>query len=149
MKRRGPVVLKDRTKHCLVQNLTSSQCPGVLPIPELGEDMTFGRSCESLRKSWYALKRNRAEGSYHNKDLEFRINRIQNGLGFALTPFDDLDQEWVDNELSMEQPLKKGDEEDDEELSQTEQLNQQLKKEERNEELAGWGLEEEGEEDDE
>jgi hypothetical protein len=25
-----------------------------IPIPELGEDMTFGRSFEALRKTWYS-----------------------------------------------------------------------------------------------
>jgi hypothetical protein len=117
-----------------------------IPIPELGEDMTFGRSCESLRKSWYALKRSRKEGSYYNKDLEFRINRIQSALGFPRTHFDDLDQEWVDQELSREeQQLKREEDESeevDEELSNEEQ---QLKKEEETEELAGWGLDEDDE----
>jgi hypothetical protein len=83
-----------------------------IPIPELGEDMNFGKSCEALRKTWYALKRSRQEGSYYNKDLELRINRIQNALGFERTAFDDLDQEWVDNELAIEQQ-----DEDDGELS--------------------------------
>jgi hypothetical protein len=86
--------------------------------------------------TWYALKRSRQEGSYYNKDLELRINRIQNALGFERTAFDDLDQEWVDNELAIEQQ-----DEDDGELSPEErQLNQQLKAEERDDELAGWGL---------
>jgi hypothetical protein len=114
-----------------------------IPIPEISENATFGTCSESLRKSWYALKRNRAEGNYHNKDLELRINRIQNALGFERTIFDDLDQNWVDNELSMEQH-KQGeqDEDEDEVLSPEErQLNQQLKKEERDAELAEWGLE--------
>jgi hypothetical protein len=74
-----------------------------IPTPEVGENMTFGKSCQALKKTWYHLKRNRAEGNYNNRDLELRINRIQNALGFERTVFDDLDQEWVDHELSMEE----------------------------------------------
>lgn len=119
-----------------------------IPIDILGEGMTFGTSCEALRKSWYALKRNRAEGIENNRELEFRINRLQYHLGFERTAFDSLDQEWVDQELAMEeQQYKTKDEGDDgladEGLSPAErQLNRQLRKEEL-------GLDDEEEEEEE
>jgi|SRR5215831_16900179 len=74
-----------------------------IPIPELGENVTFGTGCEQLRKTWWHLKQNRREGNYYNRDLELRINRLQHFLGFERTVFDDLDESWVDQELSMEQ----------------------------------------------
>src|ERR1700739_888534 len=48
-----------------------------LPIPELinpktGKPMTFGTSFEALRKTWYALKRSRADG-FPAPDLCLRI----------------------------------------------------------------------------
>ena len=74
-----------------------------IPMEELGPGMTFGKGCEQLRKTWWHLKQNRREGNYHNMDLELRINRLQHFLGFERTVFDDLDESWVDQELSMEE----------------------------------------------
>ena len=37
-----------------------------IPIPELGENVTFGTGCEQLRKTWWHLKQNRREGNYYN-----------------------------------------------------------------------------------
>src|ERR1700757_1244005 len=60
-----------------------------IPIEELGPEMTFGKACEQLRKTWRHLKINRSEGNYRNIDLELRINRLQHFLGFERTQFDD------------------------------------------------------------
>ena len=51
-----------------------------IPIPELGEDMTFGRSFEALRKTWYSYKRNKKDG-FQAPDLCYRILKIQRALG--------------------------------------------------------------------
>ena len=53
-------------------------------IPEL--DMCFGPSCEALRKSWYHYKRLGRDGGYRG-DIAYRINKIQNALGFPISEF--------------------------------------------------------------
>jgi hypothetical protein len=107
-----------------------------IPIPELGENMTFGKGCEQLRKTWRHLKLNRSEGTYHNIDLELRINRLQHFLGFERTQFDDLDPDWVDQELSMEE--EKSNEASDD--LNGEELSEQLRREEFQDQLNAWGL---------
>ena len=115
-----------------------------IEIPQLGPDMNFGKSFEALRKSRYALRRNRAEGSYDNKDLEYRINRIQYFLGIDITEWDDLNPTWVKEELAREEREfnNTGEIGEEEELSIEER---QLKAEEEAEELADWGLDEDDE----
>lgn len=110
-----------------------------IPIEELGPEMTFGKACEQLRKTWRHLKLNRVEGNYHNIDLELRINRLQHFLGFERTQFDDLDPDWVDQELSMEEESlnEASDDLDGEELSE------QLRREEFKDQLNAWGLDDE------
>jgi hypothetical protein len=105
-----------------------------IPIPELGEGMNFGKSFEALRKTWYAYKRSKKDG-LPATDLAFRILNLQKFLGLPLSEFEELDRygggsnnEWVEEELSRE--------------------NQQLRKEEETEELAGWGLDDEKTDDD-
>jgi hypothetical protein len=107
-----------------------------IPIPELGPTMTFGKGCEQLRKTWQHLKLNRVEGNYHNIDLELRINRLQHYLGFERTQFEDLDPNWVDEELAMEEERSNeaSDDLNDEELSE------QLRREEFKDQLNAWGL---------
>jgi hypothetical protein len=107
-----------------------------IPLPELGENMTFGKGCEQLRKTWRHLKLNRSEGTYHNIDLELRINRLQHFLGFERTQFDDLDPDWVDQELSMEE--EKSNEASDDLNGQ--ELSEQLRREEFQDQLNAWGL---------
>jgi hypothetical protein len=112
-----------------------------IPIPELGEDMTFGKSCEQLRKTWRHLKLNRVEGNYHNIDLELRINRLQHYLGFEKTLWDDLDPDWVDQELSMEEE-RSNEAADD---LNGEELSEQLRREEFQDQLNAWGLDDDDE----
>jgi hypothetical protein len=109
-----------------------------IPIPELGENMTFGKGCEQLRKTWRHLKLNRVEGNYHNIDLELRINRLQHFLGFERTQWDDLDPDWVDQELSMEEE-NLNDSEASDDLNGAE-LSEQLRREEFQDQLNAWGL---------
>ena len=73
-----------------------------IPIPELGEGMTFGTSFEALRKTWYAYKRTKKDG-LPAPDLAFRILKLQKYLGLPLSEFNELDRygdEWVNEELS-------------------------------------------------
>jgi hypothetical protein len=73
-----------------------------ISIPELGEDMTFGKSFEALRKTWYAYKRNKKDG-FEAPDLCLRILKIQKAIGLPLSEFPELDRygsEWVSEELS-------------------------------------------------
>jgi hypothetical protein len=79
-----------------------------IPIPELGEGMTFGTSFEALRKTWYAYKRTKKDG-LPAPDLAFRILKLQKFLGLPLSEFNELDRygggsnsEWVNEELSSE-----------------------------------------------
>lgn len=75
-----------------------------IPIPELGEDMTFGKSFEALRKTWYAYKRTKKDG-FPAPDLALRILKLQKLLGLPLSEFHELDRyggEWVNEELSGE-----------------------------------------------
>ena len=72
-----------------------------IPIPSLGPEMTFGKSCEALRKSWYHYKMLKRQGTYAG-DIAFRINKIQRSMGIPLTEFDDVDPEWVAEELASE-----------------------------------------------
>jgi hypothetical protein len=98
-------------------------------IPEL--QMTFGQASSALKRSWYAYRRSRKEGSGYNNDLAWRINRIQHYLGIPLTEFQDgPDLNWIKQQLNAE-------EESGEEVS-AEEI--QLRKEEMDEELAAWGL---------
>lgn len=106
-----------------------------IPIEELGPGMTFGKGCEQLRKTWLHLKLNRAEGNYHNIDLELRINRLQHFLGFERTQFDDLDPSWVDQELLMEEEQSN---EASDDLNGKE-LSKQLRREEFKDQLNAWG----------
>ena len=80
-------------------------------IPELG--MCFGPSCEALRKSWYAYKRLGRDGGYRS-DIAYRINKIQNALGFPMSEFPELGP-WVDEELSKEDIQLKKEEQDEDE----------------------------------
>jgi hypothetical protein len=107
-----------------------------IPIEELGPEMTFGKACEQLRKTWRHLKLNRVEGNYHNIDLELRINRLQHYLGFERTLWDDLDPDWVDQELSMEEERLN---EASDDLN-GEDLSEQLRREELKDQLNAWGL---------
>lgn len=76
--------------------------------------------------------------NYHNIDLELRINRLQYFLGFERTQFDDLDQDWVDQELSMEdENLNESEASDD---LNGEKLSEQLRREEFQDQLNAWGL---------
>ena len=112
-----------------------------IPIEELGPGMTFGKGCEQLRKTWLHLKLNRAEGNYHNIDLELRINRLQHFLGFERTQFDDLDPSWVDQELLMEEERSN---EASDDLN-GEELSKQLRREEFKDQLNAWGLDDDDE----
>jgi len=107
-----------------------------IPIEELGPEMTFGKACDQLRKTWRHLKLNRVEGNYHNIDLELRINRLQHFLGFERTQFEDLDPDWVDEELSMEEERSN---EASDDLN-GEELSEQLRREEFKDQLNAWGL---------
>ena len=101
---------------------------------------TFGTGCEQLRKTWWHLKQNRREGNYYNRDLELRINRLQHFLGYERTVFDDLDESWVDQELSMEQgvDVEEGESSSDDLIG--EELSRQLMREEFKDQLNAWGL---------
>jgi hypothetical protein len=107
-----------------------------IPIEELGPEMTFGKACEQLRKTWRHLKLNRVEGNYHNIDLELRINRLQYFLGFERTLWDDLDPDWVDQELAMEEERSN---EASDDLN-GEELSEDLRREEFKDQLNAWGL---------
>jgi len=62
-------------------------------------------------KSWYAYKRLGRDGGYRG-DIAYRINKIQNALGF---PKSELDHDWVSEELSREDiQLKKEEQQEDE-----------------------------------
>jgi hypothetical protein len=80
-------------------------------IPELG--ICFGPSCEALRKSWYAYKRLGRDGGYRG-DIAYRINKIQNALGFPMSEFPELGP-WVDEEFSKEDIQLKKEEQDEDE----------------------------------
>jgi len=108
-----------------------------IPVEELGPGMTFGKGCEQLRKTWRHLKLNRSEGNYHNIDLELRINRLQYFLGFERTQWDDLDPDWVEQELSMEEEQSN---EASDDLNV--ELSEQLRREEFQDQLNAWGLDE-------
>jgi hypothetical protein len=112
-----------------------------IPIEELGPEMTFGKACEQLRKTWRHLKLNRSEGNYHNIDLELRINRLQHFLGFERTQWDDLDLDWVERELSMEEERWN---EASDDLNGKE-LTEQLRREEFQDQLNAWGLDDDDE----
>jgi hypothetical protein len=114
-----------------------------IPIPELGEGMTFGTSFEALRKSWFSYKRSRKDG-FPASDVAFRILKIQKALGLPLSEFPELDSDWVNQELESESGS--GEISDDyygQEMSQEEI---QLRKEEREDLLAQVGLDGEIEE---
>ena len=95
------------------------------------------------------MKQNRREGNYYNRDLELRLNRLQHFLGFERTVFDDLDESWVDQELSTEQgvdvedQLRKEEWGFDESPSDDlngEELSSQLRRKEFKDQLNAWGL---------
>jgi hypothetical protein len=112
-----------------------------IPIEELGPEMTFGKACEQLRKTWQHLKLNRVEGNYHNIDLELRINRLQHYLGFEKTLWDDLDPNWVDQELAMEEERSN---EASDDLN-GEESSEELRREELKDQLNAWGLDDDDE----
>jgi hypothetical protein len=74
-----------------------------MPIPELGPDMTYGKTWEALRKSWYAYKMTKKEG-LSAPDLSLRILKFQKLLGLPLSDFsselDRYGEEWVNEELN-------------------------------------------------
>ena len=126
-----------------------------IPIPELGDDMTFGKSLHMLKETWTSFKRYKKDGEFR-PELALRIIKVQRALGFPeIAEFPELEryggQAWVDNELAMEEQQSKSypedesdQEEEDEGLSKEErQLNQELRKEEL---TASWGLDDEDEE---
>ena len=84
-------------------------------VEDLG--MTWGQACSALKKSWNSYKRarSRGEGTYNTRDIALRILRIQHGLGIPQSEFPDLDKEWVDHELSLEEMEAKREEQQEEE----------------------------------
>lgn len=75
-----------------------------LPIEELGPDMTFGKTFEALRKSWFRYKLEKKQG-LSAPDLCLRILTLQKLLGLPLSDFSsDLDRfgssQWANEELS-------------------------------------------------
>lgn len=123
-----------------VEGLTWAEIRDI-PIPEAGDGMTFGKTFEALRKTWYAYKRTRKDG-LPAPDLCLRILTLQKLLGLPLSDFsselekygggDVSDGEWIDQELGNDDI----------------QLNMQLRREEAAEESADWGLDEGEEEKD-
>ncbi len=107
-----------------------------IPIEEIGPDMTFGKCFESLRKTWYSYKRNKKEG-LPAPDLAFRILKLQKALGLPLSEFDELDSEWVNDELTSddlelrreeyEDAHEPADNEDDEQITAEERQSSEKK----------------------
>jgi hypothetical protein len=52
------------------------------------------------------------DGGYRG-DIAYRINKIQNALGFPMSEFPELDSDWVDEELSKEDIQLKKEEQDE------------------------------------
>jgi hypothetical protein len=70
-------------------------------VPEM--QMTFGKCCESIRKSWYHYKMARKEGD-KAWDIILRIARIERALGLEMIQFrDGPPVEWVKQQLDMEE----------------------------------------------
>jgi hypothetical protein len=131
-----------------------------IPIPELGDGMTFGTSFEALRKSWYSHKKYRKDG-LPAPEVCLRLLRIEKFLGLPLSQFPEIDNEWANEELSHEGLVDgyscglNGDGggglvDNSEDLSGEERaLEAQLRLEERKEALADWGLDDDEVENDE
>jgi hypothetical protein len=62
--------------------------------------------------------------------------------GFERTIFDDLDQDWVDQELEMEEENMNNFAEPSDDLN-GEELSEQLRREEFKDQLNAWGLDDE------
>jgi hypothetical protein len=70
-------------------------------VPEM--QMTFGKCCESMRKSWYHYKMARKEGD-KAWDIILRIAKIERALGLEMIEFrDGPPVEWVKQQLDMEE----------------------------------------------
>ena len=141
-----------------------------LEVPELldqnGEPMTFGRTFEALRKSWRSFKLARKNGS-PAPELALRILKLQNGLGLPLADFeqeleryggmemairelDNEDEEIIlkrEERQSMLESLGVNNDDSSEwsEWSEGDDLNgaelsKQLRKEEFQDQLNVWGL---------
>ena len=96
-----------------------------IPIPELGPEMTFGKTWSSLRKSWFTYKNSKLRNGFADPDVCLRILKFQRALGLPLAEFSELSRYgdgWVENELSQQEE------------------EQQLMQEEVDEEFANRGL---------
>ena|SRR5215813_7496066 len=112
-----------------------------IPIPELGEGMTYGKSFEALRKSWFAYRVSR-KGGLPAPDLAVRILKLQKGLGLPLSDFPELERyggsDFIKDELSdWSESSNESEEEMSEEVSEEELI---LKHEERMEAIADLGI---------
>jgi hypothetical protein len=133
--------------------------------------MNFGRSFEALRKTWRSFKLSRKNGSPAS-ELALRILKLQNGLGLPLADFEQELERYGGMEMAIRE-LDNEDEEiilkreerqsmfeslgvnnddssewsewnDGDDLNGTE-LSNQLRKEEFQDQLNAWGLNDEEE----
>lgn len=78
-----------------------------------GNPMKWGQVCSALKKTWKSFSsQQRKEGIYRG-DLAFRIVKIQRALGIEESVFPELNQEWVDHELSQEEKELKREEQEE------------------------------------
>lgn len=81
----------------------------ILDYPDQdGNPLNWGQVCSALKKTWKSFNsQQRLEGRYRG-DLAYRIIKIQRALGIEESVFPELNQEWVDYELTLEEKqLKK------------------------------------------
>jgi hypothetical protein len=64
------------------------------------EPMTIGKTFSALKKSWRSLKLYRRDGM-PTSDLALRIVKAQHSLGLPLSEFDELDTNFIHQELDI------------------------------------------------
>lgn len=100
----------------------------IIELPDQeGNPMKFGQACSALKKTWQLFNTQRRSDGIYRGDLAFRIIQIQRAMGIKESHFPELDKEWVDHELTLEE--------------------KELKREEQEE--SGWNIEDPEEEEEE
>jgi hypothetical protein len=73
-----------------------------MPTPLIeSPNLCFGTACSALRKSWFSLKLSKKSG-IADQEMMLRICKLQMVLGFEISQFDELDPDYVRQELFLE-----------------------------------------------
>lgn len=85
-----------------------------------GNPMNWGQACGALKHTWDNFSYQKKQGTYRG-DLAFRIVKIQRAMGLEESSFPELNEEWLDHELSLEERKVKLEEMEEEDLEPEEE----------------------------